>query len=59
MDIKEIKKGDFIKLKKGAIEHEVIEVGNDWRSKKDYVKIYDDVTQLTKTLVEVSNYEMM
>ena len=29
--IKEIKEGNFLKLKKGSIEHKVIEVGNDWR----------------------------
>ena len=59
MGIKEIKEGNFLKLKKGSIEHEVIEVGNDWRNGKDYVKIYNDVTQITRTLVDVSDYEMV
>ena len=59
MDIKKIKKGDFLKLKKGVIECEVVEVGNDFRSGKDYIKLYNDVTQLTKTLVDISNYEIV
>lgn len=59
MSIKEIKKGDFLKLKGGAIEHKVIEVGNDWRNGMYYVTIHDDVTGITKTLIDISNYDVV
>lgn len=55
--VDEIKVGDFIKKKGSNIGLEVKEVGNDWRSKKDYITIYNDVTNQTTTLVDWSDYE--
>ena len=46
----EIKSGDFVKKKGSNLELKVVEVGNDWRSGKDFIKIYNDVTNQTKTL---------
>jgi hypothetical protein len=54
----EIKEGDFVKKKGSNIELKVVEVGNDWRSGKDYIKIYNDVTDNTTTLVDWSDYEL-
>jgi hypothetical protein len=54
----EIKEGDFVKKKGSNIELKVVEVGNDWRSGKDYIKIYNDATDNTTTLVDWSDYEL-
>jgi hypothetical protein len=55
--VENLKVGDFIVKKGSKIELEVKEVGNDWRSGKDYITIYNDVTNSTTTLVDWSNYE--
>jgi hypothetical protein len=53
----DLKKGKFIKKKGSNIELKVMEVGKDWRSKKNFVKLYNDVTNYTTTIVDLSDYE--
>jgi hypothetical protein len=53
----DLKKGKFIKKKGSSIELKVMEVGKDWRSKKNFVKLYNDVTNYTTTIVDLSDYE--
>lgn len=52
-----IRVGDVLKKKDGGLEVKVIDVGNDWRSGKDYITIYQDVTNSKVTLVDWSDYE--
>jgi hypothetical protein len=54
MRIVELNAGDYIKLKNGSIELKVIEQGRD--NKFDYVVIYNDVTDTTTRLVDISDY---
>lgn len=53
----DLTKGDFINKKGGIIALKVIEVGKDWRSKKKFIKLYNDVTNHTTTIVDLSDYE--
>jgi hypothetical protein len=53
----DLKKGNFIKKKGGNIELKIMEVGKDWRCKKNYVKLYNDVANYTTTIVDLSDYE--
>ena len=57
MKIQDLKVGDFIKKPNSSISQKVIEVGYDWRSEKDYVVIYNDITQQKTKLVEVFEYK--
>jgi hypothetical protein len=57
MDIKNVKKGDLLKLKGSNIGVEVVAKSFDPRYEKAYVKIYNDVTDTTKTLIDISKYE--
>ena len=54
MRIVELNVGDYIKLEHGSIELEVIEQGRD--NKFDYVVIFNDVTNTTTRLVDLSDY---
>lgn len=53
----EIRVGDILKKKNSSLEVKVIDSGNDWRSGKDYITIYQDVTNSKVTLVDWSDYE--
>ncbi len=53
----DLKKGSYVRKKGGRIELKVVEVGKDWRSKKNFVKLYNDVTNYTTTIVDLSDYE--
>lgn len=59
IEISDLKKGDLVKKDGSNIELKVIEVGNDWRSGKDYVELYNDVTDNTQKLVDISGYSLV
>lgn len=54
-----IKVGDFMKKKGSNLELKVLEVGNDRRSGKDYITLYNDVTNHSNTLIDWSDYELV
>lgn len=52
-----VKVGDFLKKKGSNIKVEVKDVKKDFRSGKDTITIFNDVTNYTTTLVDWSDYE--
>lgn len=52
-----LKKGDYVKREGRSIELKVIKVGKDARSKKNFVKLFNDVTNYTTTIVDLSEYK--
>lgn len=59
LEIKDLKKGDFIKKNGSNIELKVLEVGKDWRSGYDYVKFENNLLGYTRTLIDISGYTKM
>jgi hypothetical protein len=56
IDISTLKKGDFLKKNGSNIEVEVKNIGRD--GDHDFVELYNDVTDSTTKLVDLSNYEL-
>ena len=56
LEIRELKKGDFLKKNGSKIELKVIEVGHERQSGYDFVVLYNDVTDKTDKLIDITNY---
>ena len=58
INITDLKKGDFVYRKGSNIAVEVISVEKDKYSDYDVVELYDDLTERTQRLINLSGYEM-
>jgi hypothetical protein len=56
-DIEDLKMGDFMKQENSNIELKVVNLGSEHNVK--FVELYNDVTNTTKKLIDITNYNIV